>query len=180
MDSTSGGRDTGTRTRILRATYEVLSRTGYGKLSLSDVATQAKISRPTLYRLFSSKEDLLAAFGEYELRNVEAGLRRVVAGLTGAERLDAVLRFIVESQSSYRLSSLVQIEPDHVLSQMNRVVPMMRALLEPLVPHGDPVVVAGAVVRLAVSHYLVGADDQAEFLAQLRLAAGISGSDQPS
>ncbi|MQY26723.1 TetR/AcrR family transcriptional regulator [Nocardia aurantia] len=177
MDSTSGDRDTSTRTRILRATYEVLSRRGAGKLSLSDVAIQAKISRPTLYRLFSSKEQLLAAFGEYELHNVEKELRRAATGPTEADRLDAVLRSIVASQSTYRLTSLVHIEPDHVLSQMNRIVPIMRDLLGPLVPHGDPAVIAGTIVRLAVSHYLVAADDHGEFLAQLRHVAGISGTD---
>ena len=42
------------RHRILRATAEVLGRSGQGKLSLSDVASQAGVSRPTLYRWFAS------------------------------------------------------------------------------------------------------------------------------
>nr|WP_246462089.1 TetR/AcrR family transcriptional regulator [Nocardia transvalensis] len=159
----------------MRATFEVLSRKGYGKLSLSDVAQQAKVSRPTLYRLFSSKEELMAAFGEYEQHNIEEGLRAAIEGLAGPERLDAVLRYMVEHQKSYALSRLVDIEPDHVLSQIARVIPIMRAYLEPLVPQDDPVVVAGTLVRLAVSHYLVASDDSTDFLAQLRHAAGISG-----
>ena len=47
------------RERILRATFKVLCRHGYGKLNLSDVAAQAGISRPTLYKFFSSKDELL-------------------------------------------------------------------------------------------------------------------------
>ena len=35
------------RERILRAAFKVLSRHGYGKFNLSDVAAQAGISRPT-------------------------------------------------------------------------------------------------------------------------------------
>ncbi|MGV9673825.1 TetR/AcrR family transcriptional regulator [Nocardia sp. NPDC003482] len=175
MDSTSGTRDDSTRARILRATFEVLGRKGYDKLNLSDVAAQAKISRPTLYRLFSSKAELLTAFGAYEQANIENGLRAAAEGHTGVARLDAVLRFIVEFQESYSLSRMVHVEPDHVLAQIERVIPIMRAHLEPLVPQGDPVIVAGTIVRLAISHYLVGGDDKADALAQLRHAAGISG-----
>ncbi|WP_342216716.1 helix-turn-helix domain-containing protein [Nocardia asiatica] len=58
---------------LCRATFEVLGRRGHSKLSLSDVAAQAKVSRPTLYRLFSSKEKLLAAFGGFEQRTIEEG-----------------------------------------------------------------------------------------------------------
>lgn len=175
MDSIFDHADTDTRTRILRATSDVLGRKGYGKLNLSDVAAAAKVSRPTLYRLFSSKEDLLAAFGEYEQRNIEDSVRAAVEGLDGVRRLDAVLRFIVEFQDSYSLSRVVEVEPDHVLSQIARVVPIMRELIEPLVPQGDRRIVAGAIVRVAVAHYLVGSDDRADFLAQLRLAGGIGG-----
>ncbi|MFC3962495.1 TetR/AcrR family transcriptional regulator [Nocardia jiangsuensis] len=166
--------DHGTRTRILRATFEVLARKGHGKLSLSEVAVQAKVSRPTLYRFFASKPELLAAFGAYETANIEAGLRAVTEGLEGHARLDAVLRYMVEHQGSYSLSRVVDIEPDYVLGQLERVIPIMRRLLEPAVTQGDPRVVAGTLVRVAVAHYLVGGDDRAEFLAQLRQAAGIT------
>ena len=48
--------DTSTRHRILVATAEVLGRSGQTKLSLSEVALQAGVSRPTLYRWFADKE----------------------------------------------------------------------------------------------------------------------------
>jgi AcrR family transcriptional regulator len=177
MDSDSeSSSDTTTRTRILRATFEVLGRRGHSKLSLSDVAAQAKVSRPTLYRLFSSKEELLAAFGAYEQRNIEDGLRAATEGRTGRDRLDAVLQFIVEFQDSYSLSHLVDVEPDHVLSQIARVLPIMRGVIQPMVEGDDAEIVAATIVRLAVSHYLVAGDDKAAFLAQLRHAAGIDAS----
>ncbi|WP_228835389.1 TetR/AcrR family transcriptional regulator [Nocardia abscessus] len=180
MDADGGtNSDTTTRTRILRATFEVLGRRGHSKLSLSDVAAQAKVSRPTLYRLFSSKEELLAAFGSYEQRNIEDGLRAATEGLTGPDRLDAVLRFIVDFQDSYSLSHLVGVEPDHVLSQITRVLPIMRGLIAPMVDGDDAELVAGTIVRLAVSHYLVAGDDKATFLAQLRHAAGIGTTGPP-
>ena len=47
--------DASTQQRILAATAEVLGRNGKRKLSLSDVAVQAGVSRPTLYRWFASR-----------------------------------------------------------------------------------------------------------------------------
>ncbi|MDT5219408.1 MAG: hypothetical protein QOF15_1513, partial [Mycobacterium sp.] len=88
--------DTSTRQRILAATAEVLARSGKTKLSLSEVATQAGVSRPTLYRWFASKEELLSAFAQYERQGFESGLARATTGLKGVERLDAALRFIVD------------------------------------------------------------------------------------
>ena len=58
--------DNSTRQRILAATAEVLGRNGMTKLSLSEVALQAGVSRPTLYRWFASKRDLLDGFVVWE------------------------------------------------------------------------------------------------------------------
>lgn len=50
------------RTRILDATFVVVSRTGRKKLQLLEVAAEAGVSRPTVYRYFGSKDGLLEAF----------------------------------------------------------------------------------------------------------------------
>ena len=60
-DSDDTTDDTSTRNRILAATAEVLGRSGQTKLSLSEVALQAGVSRPTLYRWFADKQALLEA-----------------------------------------------------------------------------------------------------------------------
>ena len=97
MDQTSTIEgDASTQQRILAATAEVLGRNGKRKLSLSDVAVQAGVSRPTLYRWFASKEDLLSAFSKYERVTFESGMSHATAGLKGADKLDAALRFIVD------------------------------------------------------------------------------------
>ncbi|MGW0180225.1 TetR/AcrR family transcriptional regulator [Nocardia sp. NPDC003345] len=162
-----------TRTRILRATFEVLSRHGHSKLNLSDVAAEAKVSRPTLYRFFSSKEELLTAFGRYEQQNTQDAFAAATEGLTGAARLDAALRYMVDHQESYSLGRLVDVEPDHVLGELARVMPDMRALIRPMIEGADAEIVAAAIVRLAACHYVVRGDDRSTFLAQLRHVAGI-------
>jgi AcrR family transcriptional regulator len=165
--------DTSTKTRILAATLEVLSRNGQTKLSLSDVAAQAGVSRPTLYRWFSSKQELLAAFGSYEERIFNRGTSAATAGLKGKEKLDAALRFIVEYQHSYSGARMVDVEPEYVIARLSRLIPIMRERLQRLIPGPGGAVAAATAVRVAVCHYLVRSDDDDQFLAQLRHAVGV-------
>jgi AcrR family transcriptional regulator len=169
--------DTSTRHRILAATAEVLGRSGQTKLSLSEVALQAGVSRPTLYRWFASKQELLDAFGRFERDLFDNGISRATAGLRGTEKLDAALRFIVEYQQSYSGVRLVDIEPEVVIAQLSRIVPLMRARLEKLLVGTNAGVKAATAIRVAVSHYIVRSDDGDQFLAQLRHAVGIRPAD---
>ena len=161
------------RKRLLDATFEVLSQAGPRKLSMSAVAAAARVSRVTLYRWFPSKETLLQAFGEYEQEKYDTGMAEAVAGLNGDGRLEAVLRFIVEFQHTYSLRRIVDVEPDHVVHQMTRVMPIMRDRLLPQFPGPEGRVVATVVTRIALSHALIPDDDPDLFYAELRHAAGL-------
>jgi AcrR family transcriptional regulator len=165
--------DSSTRQRILTATAEVLSRNGMTKLSLSEVALQARVSRPTLYRWFASKNELLDTFGVWERDMYDSGMGIAIAGLEGEEKLDAALRFIVEYQQSYPGVRMVDLEPGHVIGQMSRVIPVMRERLQRLLPGPKGAIAAAATVRIAVAHYIVPCDDADDFLAQLRHSVGI-------
>ena len=163
------------RERILRATFKVLCRHGYGKLSLSDVAAQAGISRPTLYKFFSSKDDLLSAFSVFELGLLREDLDRAIEGRTGRARVDALMDFLVDFYGSYQMRGLIEIEPGLVLDQMARALPELVALVAPMLKGqvADPEAVAMALVRLAVCHYLIPGYDEDRLLDQLRLASGV-------
>jgi AcrR family transcriptional regulator len=165
--------DMSTRHRILAATAEVLGRSGQTKLSLSEVALQAGVSRPTLYRWFASKEELLEAFGVYERDAFDTGVSKATQGLRGTDKLDAALRFIVDYQQSYSGLRAIDIEPEVVIAQLGRVIPLMRARLLKLLPGPNGAVKAATAIRVAVSHYIVRSDDADQFLAQLRHAVGI-------
>ena len=169
--------DTSTRHRILAATAEVLGRSGQTKLSLSEVALQAGVSRPTLYRWFASKQELLDAFGRFERDLFDNGISRATAGLRGTEKLDAALRFIVEYQQSYSGVRLIDIEPEVVILQLSRILPLMRVRLEKLLTGANAGVKAATAIRVAVSHFIVRSDDGDQFLAQLRHAVGIRPPD---
>ena len=168
-----------TSERILDATLEVLARSGARRLSLSDVAAAAGVSRPTLYRWFPSKEALLEAFGRYEQQRYDAGIAQAIAGLDGDARLEAVLGFIVEFQHSYSLRRIVDVEPEHVVHQMTRVMPIMRDRLLAHFPGPNGRVIASVVTRIALSHALIPDDDPELFYAELRHAAGLAAARSP-
>jgi AcrR family transcriptional regulator len=165
--------DTSTRERILAATAKVLGRSGTTKLSLSDVAAEAGVSRPTLYRWFDSKRVLLDAFVVWERQFYERAIAKAAAGLPPREHLDAALRTIVSYQRSYPGLRMVDIEPEHVIKRLAAVIPLMRQRLERLMPGPGGSEAAATVVRVAVAHYLVRSDDDEDFLAQLRHAARV-------
>jgi AcrR family transcriptional regulator len=165
--------DNSTRQRILAATAEVLGRNGMTKLSLSEVALQASVSRPTLYRWFASKKDLLEAFVVWERQFYERAVAEATADLPACEKLDAALRVIVDYQQSYPGLRMIDIEPAQVIKRLSRVIPLMRQRLERLAQGPDPSLAVSTAVRVAISHYVVRSDDDAEFLDQLRHAARV-------
>jgi TetR/AcrR family transcriptional repressor of uid operon len=165
--------DNSSRERILAATAEVLGRRGMTKLSLSAVAQQAGVSRPTLYRWFASKDELLEALAIWERHMYERGVAEACASLPANARVDATLRYIVAYQPSYPSLRMVDIEPAHMIRRLSHILPLMRARLERLIPGPGGADAAATIVRVAVSHYLVRSDDDADFLEQLRHAARI-------
>lgn len=178
MDSTAspeGGsvEDASTPSRILVATAEVLARQGQAKLSLSEVAMQAGVSRPTLYRWFASKEALLESFGRYERELFVDGMSAATEGLRGNEKLDAALQFIVRYQKTYSGVRVIDIEPEVVLAQLPNVLPIMRNRLQKLLSGPNAELKAATAIRIAISHYLVRSDDTDQLLAQLRHAVGL-------
>jgi AcrR family transcriptional regulator len=167
---------TTTRERILAATLDVLGLAGARGLSISEVAATAGVSRPTFYRHFESKDALLDAFGSYEQARFDSGIADATAGLPKAERLEAVLRFMVEFQHSHSLRRMVDIEPEFVLRKTGQVLPITRDRLLRYLPGPHGATIAMIVTRVALSHYLLPDDDPASFLRELRLAAGLAGS----
>ncbi|MUL65661.1 TetR family transcriptional regulator [Mycobacterium sp. CBMA 234] len=165
--------DASTPSRILVATAEVLARQGQTKLSLSEVATQAGVSRPTLYRWFASKEALLESFGRYERELFDDGMSAATEGLRGNEKLDAALQFIVRYQKTYSGVRVIDIEPEAVLAELPNVVPIMRSRLQKLLSGPNAELKAATAIRIAVSHYLVRSDDTDQLLAQLRHVVGL-------
>ncbi|WP_435853359.1 TetR/AcrR family transcriptional regulator [Streptomyces smyrnaeus] len=71
--------DTSRRTMVLDAALTTFARFGYRKASMEEVARAAHISRPGLYFLFSSKEELFRAAVTQALERDIAAVERVLA-----------------------------------------------------------------------------------------------------
>ncbi len=171
------------RIRLLNATSVVLAQHGPRKLSLSDIATVAGVSRPTLYRHFSSKDDLLRALATHEKQRYATELALAINGVEADERLDRALQFVVEFQHDYPMRGLVVIEPAFMIEQFELSLRTMSTALVPLLEELSPAVhsspiepadLADLVVRTALSHFLIRGDD-AQLLRQLRHVVGIGG-----
>ena len=164
-----------TETRILDATGVVLARHGPRSLQFTDIARQANVSRPTLYKYFPSKDVLLAAYGEHEKRRFVDGMASALDGLTEDLRLDGALRYMVEFQCEHPMRGLIAIAPGFVLRQLERNLETMRGpltrLLEKSFDAEDSPAsareIADLIVRAGMSYLLLPGDDEA-FLRQLR------------
>jgi AcrR family transcriptional regulator len=70
-----------TRARILDAAAHVLSRQGYAKTRLSDVAAQASIQTPAIYYYFASRDDLIEEVMASGLADMREQLTSTLAAL---------------------------------------------------------------------------------------------------
>jgi hypothetical protein len=61
MQKQSFDRDAARRRVILDAARDCILKFGYAKSSLEDIAKQAAVSRPLIYRKFKSKEEIFGA-----------------------------------------------------------------------------------------------------------------------
>src|ERR1700757_850401 len=98
---------------ILVATGRLIAARGSEKLTMSAVATAAGVSRPTLYRWFPTKADLLEALTPSETKRFAAGSRAAVAAhRTPARRLDAALRYLITYLDESLGAEAIGVDPE--------------------------------------------------------------------
>jgi len=171
---------------ILEAARTAIAERGPSKLTLSAVANAAGISRPTLYRWFPTKADLLAAITAYEEERFDIGLQLVIdAQRAPKRRLEAALRYLVNYLDESTMPDPIGVDPEYALRSMARSIGPHIEILARLL--GDailevPAVRAGALtaeqaaelfLRMAYSHYLVPHPDPEVLLTMMRDLAGM-------
>ena len=171
--------------RILDAASRLLFRTGARKMSLSDVATLAGVSRPTVYRYFVSKEELIDALGRRERLRFNAAMDEAMSGVVGVARLEAAVDVVATFVEDQPPGRLLDLEPGFAHEQMAQALPMLTEGLmvvlqrcareDAFTAAVDPRDVAGAIARTALSHYIFPDNDRAALRRQIRAAAGLSG-----
>ena len=169
--------------RILEAARRLMLRTGARKLSLSDVATLAGVSRPTIYRYFVSKEDLIDALGTHERRRFDAAMERAMRGVTGIARLEAAVDVVATFVEDQPPGRQLDLDPGFAQDQMARALPMISERLMVVLEQcaredGFDIAasardLAGAIARVALSHYMFRENDPAAARREIRATAGL-------
>jgi len=155
--------------RILDAAQRLVLRTGARRLSLTEVAKLAGVARPTLYRYFVSKDELIDALGKREYRRFNTAMSAALSGRSGVDGLEAAIDLVVAVLHVQPPRHLVDLEPGFVNEQMARVLPMIEEALAAVLERD----LAGAVARTALSHYIFPDRDPAAARRQLRAASGL-------
>lgn len=93
--SSSGSKESETRTRILEATWRLMEERGGQGVRMTDVAGAAGISRQAVYLHFDSRAELMVATARYgdEVRGLDERLSRYRAATGGVERLETYIEF---------------------------------------------------------------------------------------
>ncbi len=171
---------------ILAAAQRTIRARGSEKLTMSAVAAEAGVSRPTLYRWFPTKTLLLGAIAAHAVEQFDQGLQSLAAAhAEPARRLDAALRYLVGYLDDTSGADAVHVDAEFAL----------QGLADSLPPHVDsfarvlddaldqvPAVRDGAAtreqaaelfLRVAYSQYLVPDPDPEHVLAIVRAVAGL-------
>ena len=154
-------------------------------MSLSDVATLAGVSRPTIYRYFVSKEELIDALGKRERRRFDIAMDRAMSGVVGVARLEAAVDVVATFVEDQPPGRLLDLEPGFAHEQMTQALPMLTegltAVLQRCVREGafasavNPRNLASAIARTALSNYIFPDSDRHAARSQIRAAVGLPG-----
>jgi AcrR family transcriptional regulator len=170
----------GASERILQAAVEAATVHGLSRLSVGDVARRAGVSRPTVYKHFPSRRDLIAAAVRSEAGAMIAAVRAEVAAHGDpAKALEAgVLLALRLLRDHPLLDRIVRTEPETLVPLLTTddglILPAVRSPVEEMVagrlPRLDPVTVrrlADILARLLISYALNAPDDPPEVVAAL-------------
>ena len=91
---------------IVQAVNRLLAEKGFDLMTVDEVAAEVGIAKASLYKHFSSKEDLAAAAMVRVLRQAQAFLASLSVSSTPLERLVAVARWMLQEQLAGEMPSL--------------------------------------------------------------------------
>lgn len=169
--------NTATVERILDGALLALARRGVGKLSMSDVCSAAGISRGTLYRYFTSKDDLLEAIGGHVRDGVRRQVELAVEERPGLDvRVDVVVDAIVHYGDAHpEAGHVLALEPGFALGFIRGDFPdfvgFAEELLAPALKRSPAVrsrelttgELSELILRAAASTFFIPAEDTTVF-----------------
>lgn len=159
--------------RILSGALDAIAARGVKRLSMSDIIDASGVSRGTMYRYFSNKDQVLDAVSEFVCVGFENGVRDAGKDIADPiEQLKAVMEFYARYTEENSPSHVFEVEPGFHLaffrSRFGRYKSAVRDALEPTFDHfdrqlGKPLnrdALVEVLVRLQLSTLLVPASGQ--------------------
>jgi AcrR family transcriptional regulator len=170
MGTGARGTSTSLVDRVLDAAETCCEKWGITKVTVDDIATEAGVSRATIYRLFPGGKDVL--FEALRVRNLEDFFAVLRADVEGADSLEEVIaRTVVGATRELRadddLAAMLASEPGAVVADLTveglpRIIRFATAFLTPLVdPYLDRArsrVLIDVLSRLTISYFLAPSD----------------------
>ena len=84
--------------RVMRIVATMYRERGYEKTSMTALARHAGLTAPAIYHYFGSKEDILAAFLDYTLRDLISNVQAGIRGRTPSQQLRNFMKALVKWQ----------------------------------------------------------------------------------
>ncbi len=166
-----------TRTRILDAAVEAAAIHGITRLSVGEVARRARLSRPTLYKHFASKDALVAAAVQREAQRFVDAVGFAASEPDPRAGLEAgILAALRLARDHPLLDRIVRTEPQALLPVLTAdggpVMLLARHTVEALLAERLPTLevlarrrLADVLTRLLVSYAISAPDDPPEVVA---------------
>lgn len=129
--------------RILAAAQDCYRTLGISKTTMGDVAKQAGLSRPTIYRHFATRDELVAAVVVAKMRVLLAGAREFIDTLDSVESkvADGLLHVVAEARRDPVTQLLFDprsVEATGGLDDaFNRVIELTTELWQPVFERGQ-------------------------------------------
>lgn len=140
---------------------------------MSDISEASCVSRGTLYRYFTSKEDVLAAVSEYICSSFEKGIIEAGEGIADPiERFRAVMRFYGRFTIERSPDGIFEVEPafhlNFLRSHFSRHKAAVQQALDPVLDHFEMLtgsrldrdIFCDTMVRLQLSTLIIPATPQ--------------------
>lgn len=158
--------------KILSGALDAIAERGVRRLSMSDIVEASGVSRGTLYRYFSNKDDVLSAVAEFVCTGFEEGIKEAARGADDPiELFRKVMQFYARYTNENAPDRVFEVEPAFHLaffrSRFGRykvavadaLAPLFEFLEHRLDREINPEVFVETLVRLQLSTLLVPADD---------------------
>ncbi|APZ44343.1 TetR/AcrR family transcriptional regulator [Acidihalobacter ferrooxydans] len=163
-----------TEKNLLEAAVRLFSRYGVKRTSMSDLATEAGVSRQTLYHVFRNKDEVLRALIRAYTDDLIAGIESGLEGVQAlGDQLDVVFAKMVVAgfefvETTPNAQDIIDGFNAAGQEELEASAERFRALLERLFsPHGE-----------ALAHAGLSASELAEFVQRTAKAASHAARDK--